>query len=382
MDTEFLVEWCQSNTFATLANILSRTPSIQSLRILVADNNGPRSAWRKFGSSPALGVAFSAAFADACSSIESFTLSMLTTIELDGFESLSSLLRITPNLTSLSARMSGGFSQASNVELAEAVKFVPGLKTLEYTPESLRMYSAPASREETNYPVHGDVDLEMIPLEINESSVEFVKSIAQTLPQLETLDLTSRSFGTEVSFCSAATPIRSEDLNEALVALPNIKNLSLPSSLITEEDIQVLRTALPTSSSEKSADIAVRHTAIVNTEAAERLAVEQAGQVATKLQTMTFVRHAFSEDVSEYAVGYRVQVYAPRTVGQWSKPGKVEVVEVQIAEAHVGNNSVQAVVAREQRRSLSKAMKAFARDHRVATVALVSGCAYACTQLI
>lgn len=210
MDVDFVLAWMNSSAFAALANILSRTPGLQSLRILVAENNGPRSAWRKFGSAQAVGIPFGAAFEEACGTTVPFHLPMLTNLELDGFENIASLLRIAPNLISLSTRLSTGFSQKSNVELTDALKFVSGLKSLAYTPESLRMYSAPTSREEDEYPQHGAVDPDTLPLDIHESSLEFVMVVAKALPQLEVLDLTSRSFGSDVTFCSASEPIRPE----------------------------------------------------------------------------------------------------------------------------------------------------------------------------
>lgn len=209
MDADFVLAWMNSSTFAAFADILSRTPGLQSLRILIAENTGMRSAWNKFGSSQAVGIPFGAAFEDACGLTVPFHLPMLTTLELDGFENIGPLLRLAPNLVTLHTRLTAGFSQKSNVELVDALKHVPNIKSLAYTPESLRMYSAPVTREEDEYPQHGAADHDA-PIEIHESSLEFVVAVAKALPRLETLDLTSRAFGNDIHFCPVSEPIRAE----------------------------------------------------------------------------------------------------------------------------------------------------------------------------
>lgn len=164
----------------------------------------------------------------------------------------------------------------------------------------------------------------MIALEITELSVEFVKCIGQALPQLETLNLTLRTFGSDIDFSSTATHIMACNLNEALIAMLNIKSLSLPSSPITKKNLQILH--CPAYLVHFQVCRHYRPSYFKATGAAERLAVEHAGEVAAKLQTMSFVRHGFAEDVNKHVVGYCVR----RTIG---RQFKVEAVDVSTAGA-------------------------------------------------
>lgn len=225
MDIEFLDAWMTAalvgaqhsasgyeSIFTSLTHILSRTPALRSLRIRVAENSGIRSAWRRFALSQATGLPFGPAFQEALevNDAKSFTLPMLHTLEMDGFEDISPLLQLTPNLSCLRMCLSAGFAQRGNMELVEALKLVPGLKELAYTPESLRLHGWTGPRDD-EFPDHGGIDLEMEPVEVPESSVEFIKALGQTLPGLETLDLHTRWFGgNEIYFCASAKPIEVE----------------------------------------------------------------------------------------------------------------------------------------------------------------------------
>lgn len=224
MDVEFLDAWKtwailgprdeapgHQSIYTSLVKVLSQTRAIQALRVRVAENSGPRSAWRRFALSQAVGVPWGPAIEEALAThnIRPFTLPMLQTIELDGFEDLAGLLRLTPNLSSLSTSLSAGFAQRTNLQLVEALKLVPELKELTYTPESLRMRSFAAPRED-EFPQHGVAVGEATPSDVVESTVELVKALGEVIPRLEKLDLQTRWYGYGVYFCSTVDPIQAE----------------------------------------------------------------------------------------------------------------------------------------------------------------------------
>lgn len=223
MDVEFLDGWMTAaltstphyeSIFTSLATVLSRTPSLSSLRIRVAENSGTRSAWRRFALSKATGLPFGPAFQEALQNggIGSFALPMLHTLEMDGFEDISPILQLTPNLASLRLCLSAGFAQGSNLEFLEALKLVPNLRRLAYTPESLRLHGWTGVRDDDfAFPEHGGIDMELEHVEVPESSVEFIKALGQALPRLESLDLFSRYFGgNDIFFCASAKSMEVE----------------------------------------------------------------------------------------------------------------------------------------------------------------------------
>lgn len=180
-------------------------------------------------------------------------------------------------------------------------------------------------------------------------------------------------------------------MTEALLVMPNIKELLLPSSIIGVDDLDVLRTPLPTAnttestvSAEMFADITLRRAAITKTATAERFAIEKVGQLATNLSSMSFIRHAFPNDMTEYAVSYRVHIGAPRVIGEWSRPGKVQVVDVQVNDARVGQGCARPTVLRESHRGVLRpisGMVMLAREHQGLAILAAGAGAYACVRL-
>lgn len=123
---------------------------------------------------------------------------------------------------------------------------------------------------------------------------------------------------------------------EAMATLPNIKNIFIPSSLLTSEDLAVLRTPFSTSTSNESSDFAeigdlnVRRKALTQAASAEHGAIEKMAQVAKGLRSVTFVRHAYPYDRSEYAVKYEVELSSR---GLASRSSRYNVVQAGIVDA-------------------------------------------------
>lgn len=137
-------------------------------------------------------------------------LKRLKTIEFDALSDVSPLLRIAPNLETLRMNLPCGYAQYTNYQLITALQYVPKLRALTYSAESLRVgtFHRVRSLEPTAF------------AEMEESdeywSVELIKSIGRVAPALESLDLQSRWYGVggEVlfPFCTdvVASKVRSQ----------------------------------------------------------------------------------------------------------------------------------------------------------------------------
>ncbi|KAF9520331.1 hypothetical protein BS47DRAFT_754093 [Hydnum rufescens UP504] len=110
-----------SNIFDSFAAVLSRTPALRTLRIRVAELTGQRSGWRKFALVQPFGIPIGPPLLEALHSADSaVTLPQLQTLELDGFEDVDPLLRLTPNLDRLCVSLSAGFWRGMNTEVCAA----------------------------------------------------------------------------------------------------------------------------------------------------------------------------------------------------------------------------------------------------------------------
>lgn len=195
--------------FSALASVLRHTKSLTALRLRVGQSTGPRSAWRRtFISRPGdipFGRAFSLALGEG-SGDQRVDLSRLTTLELDAFSDIGPLLFLTPNLERLRLDISAGYAQYINVEVVNALQYVPHLKEFQYSPESLRVTSTPRWGLEAMVATIG-------PDALNEQdrSAELVQLILRKLTGLESLDLRRRWYGEQdIIFPSSEEPVTPE----------------------------------------------------------------------------------------------------------------------------------------------------------------------------
>lgn len=191
--------------FISLARVLSAAPFLRALRIRIAHSCGPESAWARTSLVRADGVPVGAALKRAfmAQNLES-SLPQLTTIELDAFSDVAPLLRLAPNLENLRVYLPSGFAQCTNAEFVEALRLVPHLKTLVYSPESLRVTS---TIHEVQAAISEDPD---VVFEQSDYSAELLIAIAKVLPMLESLDLRTRFHGEELVFPAGAEFITPE----------------------------------------------------------------------------------------------------------------------------------------------------------------------------
>ena len=184
-----------SSIFLSLANVLGATPSLTALRIRVAHSCGPESAWARTSLVRADGIPVGAALERAFTLRKTaLVLPQLKTLELDAFSDIGPLLRLGPNLENLRVYMPSGFAQCTNAEFVDALRFVPLLKTLVYSPESLRVTS---TIHEVQAAISDDPEAVF---EQSDYSAELLIAIAKALPMLESLDLRTRFHGEEIVF--------------------------------------------------------------------------------------------------------------------------------------------------------------------------------------
>lgn len=221
MDVEFLDAWAEwalndiedrgdkPSPFLYLAHILAHCTSLKTLRMRVAELSGARSGWGAFALSHSFAVPIGHALTDSLSQWPCASLPLLKTLELDGFQYIGPLLRMAPNLESLQLCLSGGFSQFFNGDLVRSLRFVPKLRHLTYTPESLRLYTH--SPHVVPHPTGDgdDNDADDIPATAGSDS-ELINALGSALTQLETLDLQTRFFGDEIYFCSPSEPLAAD----------------------------------------------------------------------------------------------------------------------------------------------------------------------------
>src|SRR5258708_16450740 len=123
--------------FSCLITILSRTSHIHTLRICVAHGLGTHSSWQHFSLAQAAGIPVGRALADALLHVDGFDLPSLHALEVDGFQDVECLLKLSPRLQRLKLSMSAGFGLHVNEELIEALRYVPELRELSYDPVTL-----------------------------------------------------------------------------------------------------------------------------------------------------------------------------------------------------------------------------------------------------
>lgn len=135
-----------------------------------------------------------------------------------------------------------------------------------------------------------------------------------------------------------------------MATLPHIRNISIPSSLLASGDLAILRNPLSSTFSDGSnsdtsseefvdSDINARRKALTQVTSAEHAAIEKMGELAQGLQSVSFIRHAFPHDRSEYGVKYDVEIGSRRTIGRVSRSGQAEVVQVGIVDARAGQTA-------------------------------------------
>ncbi|KAF8338073.1 uncharacterized protein EI90DRAFT_3041505 [Cantharellus anzutake] len=230
-------------------------------------------------------------------------LTQLKLIEMDGFQDLEPLMRLTPNLKVLRLTMSSGFSQSANAELVQALAHVPHLRELVFSPETLRLYT-PFTEDN----LLGDFD-EITEVTENGTNVEIIKSIGKLVPELEILDLRNRWFGMKgMFFPPSVEPIRSNALVEAVKQLPNLRSLALPSSVVSLRDFTTIRAPpgirLPPGF--PTWDEAMEHIAD-----AEVRTVQGIGAACNDIQNVAFTRPLSDALRLEYSVNYEVGIFQP-----------------------------------------------------------------------
>lgn len=183
-----------TSPFAVLGQVLSQTPSLRALRILVAESTGERSPWTRAFLHRPDGIPVGNVLKSALAYVNS--LRYLTIIQLDAFSDIAPLLRIAPNLESLHMRLPSGYAQYINPELVSALRNVPNLRELKYSAGSLHVYTLSRDRDMNIFMN----EAEDVNLRDESGSAELVAAFGKILPRLESLDLQSRWYGDEILF--------------------------------------------------------------------------------------------------------------------------------------------------------------------------------------
>ncbi|CAE6443454.1 unnamed protein product [Rhizoctonia solani] len=184
-----------------LAHILLGAPQLASFRVRIPENTGSSwaSAWTELLRLNTQGIPLGAALASALP--QNTTFPALHTLHFDGVSQLAPLVRMAPNLVSLSAHMCEGFSEASCREFIEnTLPMLPNLKELAFDPFSLHFAG---------------------------SGLNVPKAIVASASQLQTLDLRSRAF----DYGTGHTEWRTTDQIDPLDCVPagsKLKELHLP----------------------------------------------------------------------------------------------------------------------------------------------------------
>ena len=206
MDVEFIEAW-RAHAFAdnhapkdreslydVLLALLSRMPRIIALRMRVAEIHGTRSGWGKFAMSHrnngCYGIPIGRAIGEAIRTTGISSISSLRSLEMDGFQDIELLIRLTPNLETLTMCMSGGFAPYVNAELVWALQGSPKLRRLAYTPTSLDLDAGVLRSDEPSTGKH----------EKSGSTLGLLEAIGRLVPHLEVLDLQARIFDESIEF--------------------------------------------------------------------------------------------------------------------------------------------------------------------------------------
>lgn len=340
MDGDFLAAFkalafhpsASRSPFLSLGKVLAQSSSITSLRIRVAESSGADSAWSRTNLVRIDGIPISKALKRTLPA--SLRLKNLKNIELDGFSAIAPLLRIAPNLESLSVSQPSGFAQCTNEEFVDALSFVPRLRELVYTPESLRVTSTINDIQAAMEIDDEDESRVEVPVKEVDYSAELVREIGTVLPQLESLSLQVRWHGEEMVFPASEEPITQQALLEAGEHLPNLKHLSLPSSLFSAKDYAVLRSSAP------SSDAVLEGISTIERSTAFSLA-----HTCQQLESISFIRPISTEADNKHdvCVSYPIHIvpehviYLGRNSTPIVRPIRVEVAPTPIiADAAAG----------------------------------------------
>lgn len=202
MDVEFLETWRahafrsvgSETLYGVLLRILSQIPDISILRMRVAELHGVRSGWGKFAMSNrnngSYGIPIGRAIGDALCRVPMARMSSLKVLEMDGFQDIELLVRMAPNLESLSMCMSGGFAPYVNAELVWALLGAPNLRRLVYTPTSLDLNEGVLAETKSSDDVPDN----------GESMLRLLHVLGRLVPKLEELDLQTRAFDDTIEF--------------------------------------------------------------------------------------------------------------------------------------------------------------------------------------
>ena len=199
--------------FSCLITILSRTSHMHTLRMHIAHGLGTHSSWQHFSLARVAGIPMGRALADALRHVDEFDLPSLRVLELDGFQDVECLLKLSPQLQRLKLRMSAGFGLGINEQLVEALRYVPGLKELSYDPITLglprNVMEDEGEVEELEYEEQQDEEIHSS-VGSGDSSCDMLVALGQALPNLEVLELQSRWFGSIVLFCGSSEPLSAD----------------------------------------------------------------------------------------------------------------------------------------------------------------------------
>ena len=279
MKAEFVDAWKSLFPSRALVHILSQTPSLRALRVLMGELTGPSSGWSRFSLGRTRSLPVGYAISHALSSFPHFSLPEMKILEVDALEDIEPLTAITPNLEVLHMNLSSGYDIYANGRLINALKHVPRLRELAYSPESLRMGEILEMQES---PDDDEMGTAQEAAEMNDGSAEFIRAIGQVVPSLETLDLQTRWYGEDIRFVESSEPISSNALKEGLITLSNLKNVTIPSSVSSVIDHKVFIAASP--------DQASFSIALSNSTAAERALAVELGKDNSNLKSISFVR--------------------------------------------------------------------------------------------
>ena len=314
MDGDFLASFKASamqyaapqSVFFALSKVLAHSTSISALRVRVSESTGPNSAWSRTNILRVDGIPIARALVHSLPS--SLQLRSLKTIELDGFSGVAPLLRAAPNLETLRVSQPSGFAQYTNSEFVDALSFVPRLKELVYTPESLRVTSTWGEVQAAVFVDNEEETAEVAIAEVDYSA-ELLGEIGKALPVLESLSLQVRWHGDEMVFPASEASMTCQALLEAGKHLSALKHLSLPTSVFDPKLYAILR------STPSNAEIAISRAAILSEiPTIERSCASDLGLICQHLETLSFVRPASATERYDASVTYSLLVTAEHTL--------------------------------------------------------------------
>ncbi|KAF8314369.1 uncharacterized protein EI90DRAFT_3022369 [Cantharellus anzutake] len=301
--------------FLCLISILSRTSRIHTLRMRVAHALGTHAFPRRHSSVLDAGLPVGRAIADALRHVEPFDLLSLRGLEVDGFQDMECLLRLAPRLERLRLSMPAGFGMGVNEQLVRALTCVPQLKELSYDPVTLSLPRGAVHYDnDSDVESEGEEDDKDFEDDPAKSSCDLLVALGRILPNLEVLELQPRWFGTVTLFCSSS-PLPANVLIRATAYLPNLKRLSLPSSVFSPEQHSCLRLrslwkvtpskSLPALFNE--ALLRKRTEILQLVQSAELDTIKEIAQHAPGIRSVCFLRVAQPHEIREHSISYLVR---------------------------------------------------------------------------